>query len=393
MKKGVSPLIATVILIGFVIVLSAYLFTWEGKYIEEVIGSTEKMIHSSRLVNVEVSDLSYDASQITFKVENKDNIDISNFSLTVSGDLSTFSKTIPGIPKYSTKIYHIDYDFNEVGNINKITVTPITIEENNPVLNTGSSESESSGESRSLGITLYGFDNGIIWDIQNPIASHIYDALGNGLTNPPTASKYQITVDTDNPPVNLYIKADDHLETGSYDIIDISNENFTIYPDECPNSPSCTSLDMHKYVHVKTIEQETETIPLNFYLRIPEGYIRSGIYMNNVFFKVVPIIPGDEICDPYNECINGPTADCNCVDCPEWCTDQHISEICCIDETSDEFGCRFSKCSRDSQCGYGYYCRFPGTCAAYCAPSCSPLIMKKCIKELEQDFDRGEPAP
>ena len=44
MKRGVSPLVATVILVGIVIVISLFLWFWYGRFIEERVSKTETFL-------------------------------------------------------------------------------------------------------------------------------------------------------------------------------------------------------------------------------------------------------------------------------------------------------------------------------------------------------------
>lgn len=58
MKKGVSPLLASVILIGVVIVFASFMFYSISGFSERTIGSTEDVIESARLIDFKVKLLS-----------------------------------------------------------------------------------------------------------------------------------------------------------------------------------------------------------------------------------------------------------------------------------------------------------------------------------------------
>lgn len=88
-KKAISPLIATVLLIGFTVALAAVVMTWGGKWIREVTGTTEERSEEQIMcitdVNVEIQEdgTCYSGSTIKMRIENKASKDIQKFIVRV----------------------------------------------------------------------------------------------------------------------------------------------------------------------------------------------------------------------------------------------------------------------------------------------------------------------
>ena len=81
-KKGVSPLIATVLIIGFTIVLAAVVMQWGGSFVREL---TEKQAESTQVatdcmqLRFEVNSATYVSNTVTFKVTNSVDKSIKSF--------------------------------------------------------------------------------------------------------------------------------------------------------------------------------------------------------------------------------------------------------------------------------------------------------------------------
>lgn len=82
-KRGISPLIATVLIIGFTIVLAALVFQWGGgvfKDIQEQTGEQSELsiLCSSGVANTEVS-AKHDGSNILITIDNKNRLTFYGF--------------------------------------------------------------------------------------------------------------------------------------------------------------------------------------------------------------------------------------------------------------------------------------------------------------------------
>ncbi|MEK6861821.1 MAG: archaellin/type IV pilin N-terminal domain-containing protein [Nanoarchaeota archaeon] len=81
-KKGISPLIASVLLIGFTVALAAIVITWGGGFVERITVGTEERTTKSLLCT---SDLKFDVINVrcpnSIVIENKGDVDIEGFRL------------------------------------------------------------------------------------------------------------------------------------------------------------------------------------------------------------------------------------------------------------------------------------------------------------------------
>jgi len=93
-KKGVSPLIATVLLIGLVVVIAMIIFFWYGNYLEDVLEKQGIDLESSCAQDVEIylpSDeiecvLSGENSVVNLYIENVGNTEIKGLNVIYSSD-------------------------------------------------------------------------------------------------------------------------------------------------------------------------------------------------------------------------------------------------------------------------------------------------------------------
>jgi len=84
-KKGISPLIATVLIIGFTIVLAALVIQWGGSLFKGIqqdtgVKSEVSTACSIGLANLDVKDAVYDGASVTFKADNKNEVTIQKFA-------------------------------------------------------------------------------------------------------------------------------------------------------------------------------------------------------------------------------------------------------------------------------------------------------------------------
>lgn len=93
-KKGISPLIATVLLIGFTVALAAVIMTWGGGFVRDMTRSTEQSTQSA-----------LKCTQLDFKIqkagcngltiENKGSVDIKSFVFRVYDTNGVVTTPIP----------------------------------------------------------------------------------------------------------------------------------------------------------------------------------------------------------------------------------------------------------------------------------------------------------
>lgn len=89
MKKGISPLLATVMLIGFVIVMATVAFQWYTKNIEDQTGETENLIEKnikcSSDIQFQIRNVEHPPQDTTFIIENQGSVTIDKIKVVVDG--------------------------------------------------------------------------------------------------------------------------------------------------------------------------------------------------------------------------------------------------------------------------------------------------------------------
>ena len=79
-KKGISPLIATVLLVGFVVVIASLIFFWGKSYIMETAQKEGELSKFKMLCNdVNFDVVNFDGSEL--ELENKGSVDLVGFKL------------------------------------------------------------------------------------------------------------------------------------------------------------------------------------------------------------------------------------------------------------------------------------------------------------------------
>src|SRR3989344_1037796 len=83
-KRGISPLIATVLIIGFTIVLAALVIQWGGglfKGVQERTGATAELSEkcATQLTNLEIERPTKSPDEVFVTIDNKNNLDIQKF--------------------------------------------------------------------------------------------------------------------------------------------------------------------------------------------------------------------------------------------------------------------------------------------------------------------------
>lgn len=131
-KKGVSPLIATILLIAFAVALGSVVMNW-GLNLN--LGRSDDKCRNVeiKLRNIDSAEACYGGfgsnGYINFIIDNTGSADISGLAIWVVGGEGTRLFDIDGILVKKGSIYdkkdkEITYDFTKFGNINQIQVIP-----------------------------------------------------------------------------------------------------------------------------------------------------------------------------------------------------------------------------------------------------------------------------
>lgn len=89
-RRGVSPLIATVLLVALVIIIAILIWLWYGKFIEDIQNKQQLDLEMACAQDVEfvLSDLQCVDGAISFYAENTGGIDLRGFRIAYSGSVN-----------------------------------------------------------------------------------------------------------------------------------------------------------------------------------------------------------------------------------------------------------------------------------------------------------------
>ncbi|GEM_PF-1092593 len=88
-KKGISPLIATVLLIGFAVALAAVVMTWGLDFVQDTADTTKEQTQNTLICSTElsfaISDVNADPGSESVTIDNRGQIDIQSLVVRVYG--------------------------------------------------------------------------------------------------------------------------------------------------------------------------------------------------------------------------------------------------------------------------------------------------------------------
>ncbi len=145
LKKGISPLIATVLIIGFTVALAAVILTWGTSFTKQIAKGTEDtteiQLACAQDVQFDVKSACYDDvnNGIKFIVENNGNRDIVNFSVrlkitdtnVVSGNVGSAQVSRFGLKPFTAFASADPEDPNfqglsgQEGSVTEVTLLPV----------------------------------------------------------------------------------------------------------------------------------------------------------------------------------------------------------------------------------------------------------------------------
>ena len=112
-KKAVSPLIATVLLIGFTVALAGVVITWGGGFVERITAGTEER---TDITTTCIGDLNFEIDSVKcpdkITIENKGRVKIESFKLRFfKADGSILgTDAVGGLDKYNINEYTLKKD-------------------------------------------------------------------------------------------------------------------------------------------------------------------------------------------------------------------------------------------------------------------------------------------
>ncbi|MBI2671370.1 hypothetical protein HYX16_00380 [Candidatus Woesearchaeota archaeon] len=125
-KRGIAPLIAAVLLIGFTVVLAAITFTWGNKLTEGLFQTSEERSEkdiacfSDFSLKFRKAEIIED-NKIRLLVENNGQGNINKFKVKIYGENGVDNiETSDSINSYEIKNIEIPYDSLKTGNVNEV---------------------------------------------------------------------------------------------------------------------------------------------------------------------------------------------------------------------------------------------------------------------------------
>ncbi len=150
-RKGVSPLIATVLIIGFTVALAAIIITWGGRFVQQ----TQEDVDRQAKVGIACSKLNFEVTKTTcathlsypgalpnygaldkITMSSNTNQDIAGFTFRLtnhsgSGAIAvvTFNGVADSLNAFSAKTYTVSTPLGLVGNTSKVeAIAYVTVE-------------------------------------------------------------------------------------------------------------------------------------------------------------------------------------------------------------------------------------------------------------------------
>ncbi len=126
-KKGVSPLVATILLIGFVIALLLVVFLWGKKYIEESAakrGALAEKQYECELIKYEVVSAARQGDFVRTVIKNLKDIKIHKFSFVIGDDRTESVDVIETLKGLEVKEYSARFTEQIIGTFSKVSIVP-----------------------------------------------------------------------------------------------------------------------------------------------------------------------------------------------------------------------------------------------------------------------------
>lgn len=178
-KKGISPLIAIILIVGFSIVLAIVLLNWANTLSKDVQDSTqersEKNLFLSKDVSIDLKETTIAGDKINLLVENKGVKDIEDFIVRVYGfDGVDNIQVNSRLDSYGIKTFEITFDKNKVGIIKEVELLPIILFKGERVTCNLCYDNEIIDKSRSF---LMGFVNFDYVEVNNYFDGYVEEEL------------------------------------------------------------------------------------------------------------------------------------------------------------------------------------------------------------------------
>lgn len=127
-KRGISPLVATILLVGFVIALIVIIILWSRAYMEELIqkrGAIAEIEAKCPNVGFTVLDASKSGDYINLVIQNNKDVEIGKFLFRVKGDKGYDIHSItPKLKLLETAEFPLIVDAEKTGKVELVEIIP-----------------------------------------------------------------------------------------------------------------------------------------------------------------------------------------------------------------------------------------------------------------------------
>ncbi len=157
--KGISPLIATVLILGFTVALAAVIMTWGTGFVKKMQETTEETAHKQMTcaidVMLDIKKAQLIGDTIKLLIENSGNRDVNKFYVRIHGSDGVDSiKTTSGLEAFGIQSFEVNCDQTKVGAIDKVEVFPVIVYKGEEVVCSNTYDEEKVSLSKE-GLILY----------------------------------------------------------------------------------------------------------------------------------------------------------------------------------------------------------------------------------------------
>lgn len=126
-KRGISPLISTVLLVGFVVALLIIVMLWGKSYVQEIMQKRGALAEKqSECIDVKISVTSLTTNPNLFRIviTNEKDRDIGKFTFRVMGDKDEVSESFTELESLAVKEYEVPFSEDTVGAVKSVDIIP-----------------------------------------------------------------------------------------------------------------------------------------------------------------------------------------------------------------------------------------------------------------------------
>ena len=126
-RQGISPLIATVLLIGLTVTVALTVILWGRSYIQERAAKegalSEKQL-TCKMISFTATQSYQQSGEVHLVLKNKEDISIDKFTFRIEGSAAEPKERYDTLPSLATKEYILSFTEDELQNIDQVFIVP-----------------------------------------------------------------------------------------------------------------------------------------------------------------------------------------------------------------------------------------------------------------------------